>query len=136
MKTLRELADLIAVRNHLSMLISGTRRVIKKGEVGKLSAVVDKIDMEVLQESMNLMIDENIKKTVEDEDITKKIAEAKAKMAQKQKDVFVSASEPAKTAVEKAMTKGNPTEEEKPKKSIKRAPVVKRVEKDIEEEQQ
>ena len=123
MKTLKELADLVTVRNHLNDLIQGSRNAVKKGEVAKLSALIFKIDSEFIQESLALFMDETLKSNADEEDISKKIAEAKAQMASK---AIKSAAELPQTVLEKAMTAGEPKKE-------KRKPVIKRVSEDVTE---
>ena len=81
--SLEELSQLIIVRNHLFDLLNGTRNAVKKGEVGSISALVQRLDIQIVHNSLELFKDEVV---VEEElDIAKKIAEAKAKMAQKTK---------------------------------------------------
>lgn len=79
MKTVKELADVIVVRNHLALLLNGTRNVVKKQDVQPLSALINRLDMEVLQASLEMFQDKT--QVEEDEDIKKRVAEAKAKLA-------------------------------------------------------
>lgn len=78
MKNLEELAHLVVIRNHLSDLLNGTRNVIKKGEVGQISALLQKLDSEIIQNSLELFKGKAV--VTDEDDIAKKVAEAKAKM--------------------------------------------------------
>lgn len=53
-KTLKELADAIAVRNHVMTIINGPRGVATKDEVTKLRSFVSEVDKQVMQEVLGL----------------------------------------------------------------------------------
>lgn len=108
MKTVKDIADVIVVRNHLALLLNGTRNVVKKTDVQPLSALINRLDMEVLQASLEMFKDKA--QMEEDQDIQKRVAEAKAKLAAQK-------GGPVAQAVAKAMTE--PKKAKKP--AIKRA---------------
>jgi hypothetical protein len=53
-KTLKELADAIAVRNHVMTLVNGPRGVATKEEVTKLRSFVTDVDKQVMSEVLAL----------------------------------------------------------------------------------
>lgn len=126
MRTLKELAELVVIRNHLSALVSGTRLAIKRGDVPKLSALINKIDIEVIQDSLVLFVDEAVQKSVDDTDIQKKLAEAKLALAAKKASQslpqeVVAAVLPGQTVETIAINSAKPGK----KPSFKRAAVAK-----------
>lgn len=83
MKTVEQLASVIAVRNHLFLLLNGARNVVKKNEVATISNLIQKLDTEIIQESLALFNNQVVAAAAaaDEVDIQKKVAEAKAKMA-------------------------------------------------------
>ena len=122
MKTVEQLADLIVVRNHLSLLLNGTRNAIKKNEVPALSTLIQRLDTEIVQSSLEMFKDQAAP-SADDVDVQKRVAEAKAKMAAMK-------SGPAGAAIKNAIKKAAAPDpvpapaKAKPKKVIKRAAPV------------
>lgn len=79
MKTVEEIANVIVVRNHLALLLNGTRNVVKKQDIQLLSAMINKLDTDIIQASMEILSPTT--KVPEDEDVAKKVAEAKANLS-------------------------------------------------------
>ncbi|HVI39874.1 MAG TPA: hypothetical protein VM577_04370 [Anaerovoracaceae bacterium] len=119
MKTAEQIASVIAVRNHLSMLLNGTRNVIKKNEVSVIGNLIQRLDAEIVQASLGLFSGQvaAVASAADDVDIQKKVAEAKAKMA------ALKAS-PAGAAIKDAVKKAA-TSEKEVKEAVKNARVKK-----------
>ena|ERR1035437_9152290 len=113
MSTAAELANIISIRNHLSLLLNGTRNVIKKTEVSTIGGLIQKLDTEIIKSSLELFKDKTIPNE-DDVDIGKKVAEAKAKMAQNKTSVKpVEDSKVVKTRkIKKPAPKGPMSEED------------------------
>lgn len=114
MKTVEQLANLVVVRNHLSLLLNGTRNVIKKGDVQPINSLIQRLDSDIVLESLALFANEAAIPL--DEDVQKRIAEAKAQLASKstfeRKDVKEAAKQkpqPKKGAVKKVSEAGDDT---------------------------
>ena len=98
------LANVVVVRNHLATLLEGNRKLVARGDVNILSAIISKLDSMVLTQGLSLF--EN-KVPVEDEiDFAAMIKEAKAQLEQKAAMVEVSIEEaPAKEKTKKGIAR-------------------------------
>ena len=119
MKTAEQIASVIAVRNHLSMLLNGTRNVIKKNEVSTIGNLIQRLDAEIVQASLGLFSGQvaAVATAADEVDIQKKVAEAKAKMAALK-------AGPAGAVVKDAIKKAA-TSEKEVKEAVKAARVKK-----------
>jgi hypothetical protein len=125
MKTIQELADLVVVRDHLFTLLSGTRNSVKKGEIGQISFLVQKLDTEFIKDALELFT-ANALETLqgEDVDIAKRVAEAKAKMALYKESRSAGTAQPlaeARVSMTEKVTDVTQTavEEQKPVEEVK-----------------
>lgn len=84
MKTVADIANLITIRNFLWAALNGPRHLIAKSDLAAVNALALKLDRDILASSMEALKEQPSAAGVvasDEEDIAKKIAEAKAKMA-------------------------------------------------------
>lgn len=77
MKTITEIAALIAIRNHLWSALNGPRNLIAKPDVAVINALAIKLDKEILSASIETLKDESNPLPKEDVDVQAKITAAK-----------------------------------------------------------
>ena len=54
-KIIQELANISTLRNHLWLLINGPRNLVQRTDVSELSLLIQKLDHEVIEKSLNLL---------------------------------------------------------------------------------
>lgn len=78
MKTVEEIAGMVTIRNHLQTLRD--RSLIKRSDYQAINNLIQQLDQDIINASMTLFKQQS-KVQIEDElNISKKIAEAKAKL--------------------------------------------------------
>ena len=54
-KVIQELANISTLRNHLWFLINGSRNLVQRADVSELNLLIQKLDHEVIEKSLNLL---------------------------------------------------------------------------------
>ncbi len=120
MKTTEEIAGMVTIRNHLQILRAGSQ--IKKADYQTVNNLILQLDQDIVDSSIALFKGPKNEIKLEDElNISKKIAEAKAKLHNKPKTELVK-------LVEKQV------KEPKIKKSIKKIGPARVINEDLNEE--
>jgi hypothetical protein len=123
MKTVEEIAGMVTIRNHLQSLRD--RSLIRRSDYQPVNSLIQQLDQDIINSSMELFRQQSQVQVEEELNISKKIAEAKAKLHQRQAEPVAKKSSPQdKKAAPVEDDAKFLTRVEKPRPSFKKKPAV------------
>lgn len=107
MKTVEEIAGMVTIRNHLQSLRD--RSLIRRSDYQSVNSLIQQLDQDIINSSMELFKQQSSVQVEDELNISKKIAEAKAKLLKSQNSSDLDNPNESNTQLKTASAKPRPS---------------------------